>query len=85
MKTRDEKEKNLGFFQLQDKQRVVLECCRGYARSEEEGGSTCLPVCTDMCLHGTCVGPDTCHCEQGFGGKDCSKCKNDNYSQNHTT
>jgi len=56
--------------QLQDKQRVVLECCRGYSRSD---GSTCLPVCTDMCRHGTCVGPDTCHCDQGFGGKDCSK------------
>ena len=63
-------------FQLQDKQRVVLECCDGYERAAV--GSTCIPVCSDTCRHGTCVGPDTCHCEQGFGGKDCSKCKNKN-------
>ena len=56
----------------------MLECCDGYERGAD--GSTCLPVCSDTCQHGTWVGPDTCQCEQGFGGKDCSKCKNeDNY------
>ena len=28
------------------------------------------------CYHGNCVAPDVCQCEGGFGGKDCSKCKN---------
>ena len=55
---------------------MVYTCCDGYARGEDE--STCLPVCSDTCHQGTCVGPDTCHCDQGFGGKDCSKCKTDN-------
>jgi len=55
----------------QQKQRLVLECCAGYERSSN--GSTCLPVCRDTCIHGTCVSPDTCQCDTGFGGKDCSK------------
>ena len=56
-----------------DKQRLVLECCPGYTRGFNE--STCQPVCQEQCVHGTCVRPDTCQCEEGFGGIDCSKCK----------
>ena len=56
-----------------DKQRLVLECCPGYTRGFNE--STCQPVCQEQCIHGTCVRPDTCQCEEGFGGIDCSKCK----------
>lgn len=39
----------------------------------------CLPVllsliaqCTEECAHGRCVSPDTCQCEPGWGGLDCS-------------
>ena len=58
--------------EYKEKQRLVTECCEGYTRSLN--GSTCIPVCSDTCIHGHCVRPDTCQCELGFGGKDCSKC-----------
>lgn len=29
-------------------------------------------LCTEECVHGRCVSPDTCHCEPGWGGPDCS-------------
>lgn len=28
--------------------------------------------CTEECAHGRCVSPDTCQCEPGWGGLDCS-------------
>lgn len=33
----------------------------------------CVPaLCTEECVHGRCVSPDTCQCEPGWGGLDCS-------------
>lgn len=32
-------------------------------------------LCTEECVHGRCVSPDTCHCEPGWGGPDCSSGK----------
>lgn len=29
-------------------------------------------LCTEECVHGRCVSPDTCQCEPGWGGLDCS-------------
>lgn len=29
-------------------------------------------LCTEECAHGRCVSPDTCQCEPGWGGLDCS-------------
>lgn len=35
--------------------------------------SVCLSaLCTEECVHGRCVSPDTCQCEPGWGGLDCS-------------
>lgn len=31
-----------------------------------------LALCTEECAHGRCVSPDTCQCEPGWGGLDCS-------------
>lgn len=31
-----------------------------------------LALCTEECDHGRCVSPDTCQCEPGWGGLDCS-------------
>merc|ERR1712013_912281 len=58
-------------FQMIPKIRLVSECCKGYTRSAN--GSSCIPVCSHPCYSGTCVGPDTCRCETGYGGRDCSK------------
>ncbi|KFQ15034.1 Multiple epidermal growth factor-like domains protein 11, partial [Leptosomus discolor] len=44
------------------------QCCPGYY----ESGDYCIPLCTEECVHGRCVSPDTCHCEPGWGGTDCS-------------
>ncbi|KAJ7311102.1 hypothetical protein JRQ81_006702, partial [Phrynocephalus forsythii] len=44
------------------------QCCPGYY----ESGDFCIPLCTEECVHGRCVSPDTCHCEPGWGGPDCS-------------
>nr|XP_020653938.1 platelet endothelial aggregation receptor 1 [Pogona vitticeps] len=43
-------------------------CCQGYY----ESGSLCVPRCTHECVHGRCVAPDRCQCEQGWRGSDCS-------------
>ena len=55
------------------KVRIVSGCCQGYAKSSN--GTSCSPICHKHCLHGTCVAPNTCNCQHGFGGDDCSKCK----------
>ena len=55
------------------KVRTVNVCCQGFTRSDN--GTTCVPECTQPCVHGTCEEPDVCQCDQGFGGIDCSKCK----------
>ncbi|KAG7283736.1 hypothetical protein CRUP_034360 [Coryphaenoides rupestris] len=44
------------------------QCCPGFY----ESGDLCVPLCTEECAHGRCVSPDTCQCEPGWGGLDCS-------------
>ncbi|XP_066581740.1 protein draper isoform X5 [Prorops nasuta] len=51
------------------KQRPVEECCKGYTRTNN--GDRCIPVCSEDCRHGTCVAPDVCKCELGYGGPHC--------------
>lgn len=34
--------------------------------------SSSSALCTEECAHGRCVSPDTCQCEPGWGGLDCS-------------
>ena len=62
-------------FQEKKKQRLVLECCEGYKRSENL--TQCVPHCSapPCSTHGLCVRPETCQCQPGYGGPDCSKCK----------
>ncbi|XP_026684064.1 protein draper-like [Diaphorina citri] len=50
--------------------RLVEECCKGYMLSP--AGNRCVPVCTDECIRGTCIAPNTCKCEVGFGGPTCN-------------
>lgn len=59
------------------KTRPVEDCCKGYAKSSSE--DKCVAVCAEQCLHGTCIAPDTCKCETGYGGPTCDICK---YFQN---
>ena len=54
-----------------EKSRLVFECCSGYRRQ----GNRCAPVCETSCVHGECVAPDTCKCDEHYGGPDCSACK----------
>ncbi|KAK5874464.1 hypothetical protein PBY51_019407 [Eleginops maclovinus] len=44
------------------------QCCPGFF----ESGNLCVPLCTEECAHGRCVSPETCQCEPGWGGLDCS-------------
>ncbi|KAF0022334.1 hypothetical protein F2P81_025440 [Scophthalmus maximus] len=59
--------------------------------TNEEGFSLSAVIsalCTDECAHGRCVSPDTCQCEPGWGGLDCSsanKQKNMNTVNVHVT
>ncbi|TRY67148.1 hypothetical protein TCAL_02952 [Tigriopus californicus] len=55
----------------------VVKCCQGY----QVTGSTCSPVCTQSCLNGKCVEPETCACLPGFSGKACNLvgCPNGNW------
>uniref|UniRef100_A0A3P9KFR9 Multiple EGF like domains 11 n=1 Tax=Oryzias latipes TaxID=8090 RepID=A0A3P9KFR9_ORYLA len=44
------------------------QCCPGFFESSD----LCAPLCTEECVHGRCVSPETCQCEPGWGGLDCS-------------
>ncbi|KAJ7994574.1 hypothetical protein DPEC_G00250880 [Dallia pectoralis] len=50
--------------------------CALQGNNWEQGGQPrhLLPksLCTEECAHGRCVSPDTCQCEPGWGGLDCS-------------
>ncbi|EMP31343.1 Platelet endothelial aggregation receptor 1 [Chelonia mydas] len=48
--------------------RKRYRCCQGYYESAD----VCVPSCTKECVHGRCVAPDQCQCEQGWRGTDCS-------------
>uniref|UniRef100_A0A8C3XK94 Platelet endothelial aggregation receptor 1 n=1 Tax=Chelydra serpentina TaxID=8475 RepID=A0A8C3XK94_CHESE len=48
--------------------RKRYRCCQGYY----ENADVCVPSCTKECVHGRCVAPDQCQCEQGWRGADCS-------------
>lgn len=51
------------------KERPVEDCCKGYTKSNTE--DRCIPICSTDCLHGTCIAPDKCQCETGYGGPYC--------------
>lgn len=55
------------------KTRPVENCCQGYTKNTV--GDKCIPVCSEDCIHGTCIAPDTCQCETGYGGPYCDICK----------
>ncbi|TNN42738.1 Multiple epidermal growth factor-like domains protein 10 [Liparis tanakae] len=44
------------------------QCCPGFL----EDGEICAPHCAASCVHGRCVAPNTCQCEPGWGGSNCS-------------
>ncbi|KAJ8046213.1 Nephronectin [Holothuria leucospilota] len=46
------------------------ECCAGWSRNRD---GSCSPICTNNCVHGTCVGPDMCKCDKGYTGKSCNR------------
>lgn len=48
-------------------------CVNSIMNCTDEGTSLCVSaLCTEECVHGRCVSPDTCQCEPGWGGLDCS-------------
>lgn len=48
-------------------------CVNSIINYTDEGTSLCVSaLCTEECVHGRCVSPDTCQCEPGWGGLDCS-------------
>lgn len=34
-------------------------------------GNACIPKCTPECKYGTCIAPDKCKCDHGYGGPSC--------------
>lgn len=51
----------------------VSVCVNSIINYTDEGTSLCVSaLCTEECVHGRCVSPDTCQCEPGWGGLDCS-------------
>ncbi|XP_047344535.1 protein draper-like isoform X4 [Vespa velutina] len=75
------------------KQKPVEECCSGY--TETTSRDRCIPICSEDCRHGTCIAPDVCKCESGYGGPLCDfkcplgkwgrNCQEDCMCQNNAT
>ncbi|XP_078393854.1 multiple epidermal growth factor-like domains protein 11, partial [Cetorhinus maximus] len=64
---------------VETEHRKRAHCCQGYYESR----GICVPRCTQECVHGRCVGPDTCQCEPGWRGLDCSSgCSDLNWGYN---
>ncbi|XP_023194177.1 multiple epidermal growth factor-like domains protein 10 isoform X1 [Xiphophorus maculatus] len=56
--------------------RIKSQCCPGFF----EIGEMCAPHCEDSCVHGSCMAPNTCRCEPGWGGSNCSSaCDSDHW------
>lgn len=51
------------------KMRAIYECCEGYDENEQKTG--CDAHCSNPCIHGKCVSPEKCQCEEGYGGPSC--------------
>lgn len=64
--------------QILVKYRPVEECCTGFA--PDEAGQQCVPVCVTRCVQGSCVAPNTCACEHGYGGPACDICQYPSHS-----
>lgn len=47
----------------------------GYKSSSDSSasvGGDCVPVCSQGCVRGKCTSPDTCSCDFGYVGSNCS-------------
>ncbi|NWV45796.1 PEAR1 protein, partial [Daphoenositta chrysoptera] len=44
------------------------QCCQGFYESRD----SCVPHCSQECVHGRCVAPELCQCEPGWRGPSCS-------------
>ena len=50
---------------------IVTQCSKHIKAYEPNCISA---VCSKGCLHGTCVAPDECICNQGWSGESCDQC-----------
>ncbi|CAG0920227.1 unnamed protein product [Notodromas monacha] len=62
------------------KTRTVSVCCKGYAEAAD--GESCIPICSNDCIHGVCESPEKCKCLPGFGGPTCSISSNSSSDRN---
>lgn len=44
------------------------QCKSGFERSD----TSCIPICSDGCVHGHCIEPQICECNFGYVGSNCS-------------
>lgn len=49
--------------------KAIRECCDGYKENPHKNG--CIPHCKNSCGNGSCVEPNVCKCDPGFGGFNC--------------
>ncbi|XP_025114508.1 epidermal growth factor-like protein 7 [Pomacea canaliculata] len=59
-------------FHMQIRTHLVQGCCPGWQKASPYETSCTQPVCSGDCHNGgTCVGPDTCQCADGWTGPLC--------------
>ncbi|CAH1716292.1 unnamed protein product [Chironomus riparius] len=74
--------KEVNKTEVLEKTQAIRECCDGYIENEQK--NRCIPYCHQPCGdHGSCISPDNCKCDSGYGGPSCDiTCPPGKYGKN---
>lgn len=61
--------KQVNKTEVLEKTQAIRECCDGYKENEQQ--NRCIPHCQKSCGFGSCISPNVCKCNSGYGGPTC--------------